>query len=110
MTGSINALTIHVQPGVVEYSPPATPPSLYTAHGKDLTLDVGPTRTGLDIGYARPRPQVDVNPTRSGWTAINPTRQQWAVDNHTTTSAQADIDQTRLSSDIGTTRVQRNRS
>jgi hypothetical protein len=104
-----STLNIHVTSGVVEYSAPQ-PPLLYTSRGRDVTVDIGPTRPSTAIDYARLRAALSVAPTRTSSADIAETRISWAVDPNTSSSAQFGMGGTRLSADIGSTRVQRNRS
>jgi hypothetical protein len=104
-----STLNIHVDSGVVEYSAPQ-PPLLFAATGKDITVDIGPTRTSCDVAAARYRAQADVGVTRVGSADIAPSTTKWAVDPNTRDRAQLSVGDTRYSTLIGDTRVQRNRS
>lgn len=104
-----STLNIHVTSGVVEYSAPQ-PPLLYTSRGRDVTVDIGPTRLSTVVDYARYRAALSIDMTRTSSAEIAATRVGWAVGPNTSSSAQIAVGNTRTGTDIGTTRVQRNRS
>lgn len=82
-------------------------PVVYAAHGKDITVEIGPTRTDVSIAETRGTGN-DVGPTRT-FLELGATRTKWAL-GVTRKRNQFEVDYaTRGGLDVGDTRVQRGR-